>query len=399
GTSSKKRKRENSSIIWNYFFEEYDEEEQQLYLACQICKNNNVIKRYKWSKSASTSTAQGHIWRDHKIDKDHPEEPEPTNGDIRDTIKHITIKHQSCLEESLITFIILDCQPLNILRNNAFWNMLHKFEPGFRIPTEEKCKKMKYDSYNWTKDQLQELLKSTYTKNDKDDGDYLKLIALTENKWSSEQEEENTPDANANIDAQNRNLPISDDEDSETNSEDELVQNSIVEPRLSRISLRAARVRGQGRGSGVRRTNADSRFRNRRLIEAPVTNTAKLLEKVEAAYYLSMKEYWNVPTLTGMIATILDPWLKKLKFVNNSVIKNETIEKLRRLYSNEKFENELNAITTSRFGSASNVHQATNTSSSSNSILSALFDDDDDVEQDIDKVNNYLNLSVKNKTL
>ncbi|PKB92775.1 hypothetical protein RhiirA5_438011 [Rhizophagus irregularis] len=161
GTSSKKRKRENSSIIWNYFFEEYDEEEQQLYLACQICKNNNVIKRYKWSKSASTSTAQGHIWRDHKIDKDHPEEPEPTNGDIRDTIKHITIKHQSCLEESLITFIILDCQPLNILRNNAFWNMLHKFEPGFRIPTEEKCKKMKYDSYNWTKDQLQELLKSS----------------------------------------------------------------------------------------------------------------------------------------------------------------------------------------------------------------------------------------------
>ncbi|CAB5191218.1 unnamed protein product [Rhizophagus irregularis] len=525
GTSSKKRKRENSSIIWNYFFEEYDEEEQQLYLTCQICKNNNVIKRYKWSKSASTSTAQGHLWRDHKIDKDHPEEPEPTNGDIRDTIKHITIKHQSCLEESLITFIILDCQPLNILRNNAFWNMLHKFEPGFRIPTEEKCKKMKYDSYNWTKDQLQELLKSSansinfttdmwtsrrndsyigvtiswldqemklhealisikllpnphtaeniknclensfeewnlkgkcfaattdsganvkkaislmnnitrlnvctrwnsfylawkrllelkvaiqwlantlylaYTKNDKDDGDYLKLIALTENKWSSEQEEENTPDANANIDAQNRNLPISDDEDSETNSEDELVQNSIVEPRLSRISLRAARVRGQGRGSGVRRTNADSRFRNRRLIEAPVTNTAKLLEKVEAAYYLSMKEYWNVPTLTGMIATILDPWLKKLKFVNNSVIKNETIEKLRRLYSNEKFENELNAITTSRFGSASNVHQATNTSSSSNSILSALFDDDDDVKQDIDKVNNYLNLSVKNKVV
>lgn len=161
GTSSKKRKRENSSIIWDYFFEEYDEEEQQLYLVCQICKNNNVIKRYKWSKSASTSTAQGHLWRDHRIDKDHPEEPEPTNGDIRDTIKHITIKHQSCLEESLITFIILDCQPLNILRNNAFRDMLHKFEPGFRIPTEERCKKMIYNSYNWTKDQLQELLKSS----------------------------------------------------------------------------------------------------------------------------------------------------------------------------------------------------------------------------------------------
>ncbi|CAB4392315.1 unnamed protein product [Rhizophagus irregularis] len=59
---------------------------------------------------------------------------------------------------------------------------------------------------------------------------------------------------------------------------------------------------------------------------------------------------------------------------------NKTIEKLQRLYSNEKFENELNAITTSHFGSASNVHQTTNTSSSSNSIFSALFDDDDVVE-------------------
>ncbi|CAB4443822.1 unnamed protein product [Rhizophagus irregularis] len=232
-----------------------------------------------------------------------------------------------------------------------------------------------------------------FSISNKSDNELFDLI------YSSEQEEENTPDANANIDAQNRNLPISDDEDSETNSEDELVRNSIVEPRLSRISLRGARGRGQGRGrgSGVRRTNADSRFRNRRLIEAPV-NTAKLLEKVEAACYLSMKEYWNVPTLTGMIATILDPRLKKLKFVNNSVIKNETIEKLRRLYSNEKFENELNAITTGRSGSASNVHQATNTSSSSNSILSALFDDDDDVEQDIDEVDDYLNLSVQKQS-
>lgn len=177
------------------------------------------------------------------------------------------------------------------------------------------------------------------------------------------------------------------------------MRNSIVEPRLSRISLRGARGRGQrrGRGGGVRRKNADPRFRNRRLIEAPV-NTARLLEKVKATCYLSMKEYWNVPTLTGMIATILDPRLKKLKFVNNNVIKNETIDKLRRLHSNEKFENELNAITTGRSGSASNTHQATNTSSSSNSILNALFDDeidDNDVEQDIDEVDDYLNLSVQ----
>ena len=144
--SNKKRKRENASIIWDYFFEEYDEEEQQSYLICQLCRNKDITKRYKWTKGASTSTAQGHLWRDHKIDKDHPEEPEIT-GDIRSVIKHITSRRQLSLERSLIIFIILDCQPLNILRNNAFRDMLHNFEPGFKIPTEERCKTMIQESY------------------------------------------------------------------------------------------------------------------------------------------------------------------------------------------------------------------------------------------------------------
>ena len=70
------------------------------------------------------------------------------------------MKRQLLLEQSLITFIILDCQPLNILRNNAFRDMLHNFELGFKIPTEERCKVMIRESYNWTKDHLQELLRS-----------------------------------------------------------------------------------------------------------------------------------------------------------------------------------------------------------------------------------------------
>jgi len=38
--------------------------------------------------------------------------------------------------------------------------MLYDFEPGFRIPTEEKCKEMMRKSYDWTKDNLKELLRS-----------------------------------------------------------------------------------------------------------------------------------------------------------------------------------------------------------------------------------------------
>jgi hypothetical protein len=76
--TNKKRKREKS-IIWDYYIEEYDADENQLYLVCQVCRNKDIVKRYKWSKGASTTTAQGHLWRDHKIDKDHPEEPARRN--------------------------------------------------------------------------------------------------------------------------------------------------------------------------------------------------------------------------------------------------------------------------------------------------------------------------------
>ena len=125
-----------------------------------MCKNKNIIKHYKWAKGASTTTAQGHLWCDHKIDKYHPEEPVNTDGDIRTVMKYITAKRQLSLEQSVITFIILDCQPLNILQNNAFREMLREFEPGFKIPIKEKCKEMIYDSYKWIMDHLRELLRS-----------------------------------------------------------------------------------------------------------------------------------------------------------------------------------------------------------------------------------------------
>ena len=57
-----------------------------------------------------------------------------------------------------------------------------------------------------------------------------------------------------------------------------------------------------------------------------------------------MKEYWEVPKLVGMIAAILDPRLKGLKFVNDDTIKSQTIEKLHDLYSDEQLANELDPL-------------------------------------------------------
>jgi len=67
-------------------------------------QNKDIIKRYKWSKGSSTTS-----WHDHKIDKNHPEEEVNTYVDIRVAMKYITSRHQLSLEQSLVSFIILDC--------------------------------------------------------------------------------------------------------------------------------------------------------------------------------------------------------------------------------------------------------------------------------------------------
>src|SRR5437667_7306471 len=162
------------------------------------------------------------------------------------------------------------------------------------------------------------------------------------------------------------------------------MRKSVNETRNGRGPIRRARGRGRGRRRGRgrgrigvsnerngRRINADPRFRNRRLIEDPVVTT-DLLKKVKASIYLSMKEYWEVPKLVGMIAAILDPRLKGLKFVNDDTIKSQTIEKLRDLYSDEQLADELDPL-----GSTGNpnIWRNTTVASSSNSIIAALFDD------------------------
>ena len=66
--------------------------------------------------------------------------------------------------------------PLNILWNDAFQNILHEFEPGFRILTKENSKEIIHNSYNWIRDNLKELLKSS-----------AKSINFTTDLWTSHQ--------------------------------------------------------------------------------------------------------------------------------------------------------------------------------------------------------------------
>jgi hypothetical protein len=115
---------------------------------------------------------------------------------------------------------------------------------------------------------------------------------------------------------------------------------------------------------------------------------------VKASIYLSLKEYWEVPKLVGMISAILDPRLKGLRFVGNNAIKSQTIEKLRDLYSDEQLADELDPIDLT---GSSSIWRSTTTPSSSNSIITALFNDDNNDDNDVDNVNEvdaYLSLQI-----
>ena len=84
----------------------------------------------------------------------------------------------------------------------------------------------------------------------------------------------------------------------------------------------------------VIRENVDPRFKNHRVIEAPVITT-NILEYVKATIYLSMCQYWDVPKEVTLLAALLDPWFKKLKFVTK-MQRDTTIDNLRQLYRIEQ---------------------------------------------------------------
>ncbi|CAG8772138.1 24777_t:CDS:2, partial [Dentiscutata erythropus] len=90
----------------------------------------------KYAHDSSTENMLGHLWSKHRIDKDHSEKT-TTDSPIIKAMHVINKRRQEKIVQLLVEFIIDDCQPLHILRNQDFCRLLNYMEMGFRISCEQ----------------------------------------------------------------------------------------------------------------------------------------------------------------------------------------------------------------------------------------------------------------------
>ncbi|CAG8764011.1 10209_t:CDS:2, partial [Dentiscutata erythropus] len=97
----------------------------------------------------------------------YPEEAN-SNGPIIKATHVISKRRQKKIAQLLVKFIIEDCQPLHILCSQAFYRLLNYMEVGFHIPCKQTVKKMIDKAYDWSQDQLFEMMNI--------DGGFVNLI-------------------------------------------------------------------------------------------------------------------------------------------------------------------------------------------------------------------------------
>ncbi|CAG8659526.1 23936_t:CDS:2 [Cetraspora pellucida] len=361
--TKKRKKRDNSSIVWDYFNIETTEKGD--FTVCRICKEKNITVKY--AHDSLTGNMLGHLWSKHRIDKDHPEETN-TNGSIIKAMHVITKRRQEKIT-----------QLLDSSSNQRCVNKMELLIPGLGW-LKELRKAIEY---------LVLMLPSESECCDRLDGEYLKLINLTENEWrlldnlilllkpfyeattifsgssypthnliyptmrllikkfapSYEQTEDDYTDLLfepssrhvKKIFIKNKNIcqsQLIEENDPESDIENEFDASMISEQ--LRQPLQAARGRKKKQvHSKAKKIIYDLRFKGRQSIEPPVNNE-RLCDLVKATSYFSLKEYWEVPERIGLVASFLDPRIKNLKFLDNEAIKATIFDTVRALCVEEK---------------------------------------------------------------
>src|SRR5687768_2888742 len=126
-----KRGRKESSWVWKHFLLKEEKKKAE----CLICKSN-------LSYCNSTSSLINHL-RKHGIFKYE----NSLNVKTEEEIQKIIMDPES-IKMDIISLIIEDLQPINIINDSGFRKLLQKNHPGFIIPTRRTLKQKITEIYS-----------------------------------------------------------------------------------------------------------------------------------------------------------------------------------------------------------------------------------------------------------
>ncbi|CAG8697210.1 1362_t:CDS:2 [Dentiscutata erythropus] len=219
-------------------------------------------------------------------------------------------KRQELITQALVSFIIKFVQPLYILQNTSFRELLPTCEPGYRIPCNKTVKALIYDSFLWSKEQLCSLLSNSM---------YCTLslvypyVELLKKVFAPKHKKGESYDTYLNL-IYGQQCEDGDEEESDSSvSDNDKIPSGAKDPK-NEINL--------------------DEFSQIELL--PAANTVGFFQKVRVAIFLSLDELWSAPSDLARITTILDPRFKDFKWDDTFEEREKSLELLQNPYDSIK---------------------------------------------------------------
>ncbi|CAB5305043.1 unnamed protein product [Rhizophagus irregularis] len=317
----------------------------------EVPKGSFVWECGVYYKDGSTTTNLiNHLVRVHKVFKPTERkiitEGSLNQSDIRVAIKNQRLKVDGEYEESrqlLVEFILDNNQAFNILNCKSFRHLLYSLDKNFAIPCDKTVKTMINNAYTWSSEQLTELLRSDCI-----------AASITTDFWTSRAKHgyiavtcswvsmdwklkeallilQQVPYPHTEI-KPNNEPPLSIENEEEL---DEVDLTTILENIETII----------GDAEDLIDVSELDKVKRKVNISTPLNlKTDDYLNKVKQTMYESMAKYWKTSATIAMIACVLDPRFKKLRFITD-IIKRKIYKEFYDIFEKEKevleFENEL----------------------------------------------------------
>ncbi|CAB5112590.1 unnamed protein product [Rhizophagus irregularis] len=176
-TDSKTAKK--TSWVWTY----WDEETQEIkgvsrqVIICKVidASNQTPCRKIYIKSSGSTGNAINHLRNKHDITKDGKNnKPKDPDNQVTKSHKHYSAKNQEESRQYLVDWIVDDIQPISVVANLKFRQLINQLNPTFVMPCPETVKGIIHDAFNFSFPKLQQTIR-----------DQAKSVSLTLDLWTA----------------------------------------------------------------------------------------------------------------------------------------------------------------------------------------------------------------------